>query len=196
MKFAWALILMNTIVLVMDGDALQNIDNRPKSTHVTTEKPHEEIFIIGDDIKIDENEESSPLPILPYNPTFSDHLIEYTGKAIYTGITCIPHALRLTLGLSCLFSKNRDHTYLLMQLCGFTWALYYLGIGMGDDYHIHNHKDSPPLMQSIYFNSALYSGFSYLTNVPHFIHFGALHSLYDIGKCAYKALTKPKKPKS
>jgi hypothetical protein len=169
MKFAWVLIFLTTIA--------------------SASEPDEDNPLYGNNGSIVRNNSSDQMQL-----NFFDHLVDYTGKAFHTGITCIPHAFRLTLGISSLFSENRDLTYALMRASGVAWALYYLKIGMSNDY-VHNDEDGPPFMQSVYRTSFIYSGLSYFTYFPYFTHFGALHITHDICLYGYKILTKPKETK-
>jgi hypothetical protein len=173
MKFAWFLIFTNTIALAMEGDAAKEDNCR---------------FGKKSSITIKETEKNNLAKDI--QPNFFDHLASHTENAICTSITCIPHAIRLTLAVTCLFSKNRDLTYALMRASGVAWALYCLKVGMGDDY-IHNEGGDPPFMQSVYGTSFIYSSLSYFMHFPYFTYFGALHIAYDTCLYGYKTLMKP-----
>jgi hypothetical protein len=181
MRFVWFLIFMNTAILA--GDLGKNEPYGICAGAHIHAKDEKEIT------QPDALQTNNQYTCKTLQPSFIDDPIEYSGKVIYAGIRSVPHALSLTLGIGCLFSRNRDLTYMLMRASGVAWALYYFKIGMDDDYA---HSDSPPFMQSVYFNVFVYSGLSYLSCFPYFTHFGALHIFYDTSRHLHQTLTATK----
>lgn len=179
MKFAWAFIVMITIACAMEGDNPDKSNSLRRNHEILTNKETESA------------EDHPPDDHMQLN--FFDHLFDYTGKAVNTSIICTPHALRLALGISCLYSNNQNLTYMLMRASGVAWILYHLRIGTNNDCKLH---DDPPFMKSVYFKSFIYSGLAYTTNFYYFTHLGALHITHSAFSYWHTQFATPKKTES
>lgn len=178
MKFAWLFILSTTISSSINATTNDEDENTNALSRHTSLIENENVKKNSSDRNIQEN--------------FFDHLFNYTEQTINTSIMFTPHALRFILGVSCLYTKNQDLTYMLMRASGVAWILYHFKIGTGD----HSaHENDTPLMQSIYLKSFIYSGLAYITTVPYFTHLGALHITHGAFSYWHTLFTIPKKSK-
>lgn len=177
MKFAWAFIVMITIAYAIE--------------EVNPDQPLYRKHEILTNKETESAEDHPPDDHMQLN--FFDHLFDYTEKAVNTSIACTPHALRLALGISCLYSNNQSLTYMLMRASGVAWILYHLRIGTNTDGKLH---DDPPFMKSVYFKSFIYSGLAYTTNFYYFTHLGALHITQSAFSYWYTQFTTPKNTES
>ena len=186
MKFFWVLILFLKPALAMQNDDLNSSHNYKKT----------ESFVLTETLGTDGSPNISEIAVeaalhehsnltnanvtaakKSYAHNFFDVCMESLEKTSEIISTYGPHLVPLTLCIATLHSKNRELTYILMQTCSVAWALYSFKLV---EFDVGAASGEVPFMQSIYRNSALYSGLAYTTHLKHFTYLGAFHALWNI----------------